>query len=98
MAPHDPRRTLAELERRFDGPIPPALKLIARHGSLRAVRLLQARGQAAFFASMVRGQLRAIRARRQEGSFYPAMLKDLTLYRRQYRRWRRLARRLAERA
>lgn len=97
MAPHDPRRALAELERRFDGPVPPALKLVARHGTLRAVRLLQARGQEAFFAAMIRGQLRAIRARRQDGSFYPAMLKDLALYRRQRRRWRRIARRLAER-
>jgi hypothetical protein len=97
LAQHDPRRALAELERRFDGPIPATLKLIARHGSLRAVRLLQARGQEAFFAAMIRGQLRAIRARRRDGSFYPEMLKDLALYRRQHRRWRRIARKLAER-
>jgi len=45
---------------------------------------------------MVRGQLRAIRARRADGSFYPKMLADLALYRRQHRRWRRLARRLAD--
>jgi hypothetical protein len=92
---HDPLAACAELERRYDGPVPPPLRLVARLGSAGAVRRLQAEGQAAFFTAMARGQLRAIRLRRADGSFYQAMLADLALYRRERRRWRRIARRLA---
>ncbi|HXP29727.1 MAG TPA: hypothetical protein VN832_01465 [Stellaceae bacterium] len=90
----DELAALALLERRFDGPIPRPLRLMARHGSPEAVHILQAEGQAAFFREMVRGQLRAIRLRRADGTFYPEMLADLALYRRQWRRWRRMLRRL----
>ena len=93
--PYDPLPAYAELERRYDGAIPPPLRLVARLGSARAVRSLQAEGQAAFFTAMARGQLRAIRLRRADGSFYAAMLADLALYRRERRRWRRIARLLA---
>ena len=89
---HDPLAETAELERRYDGPVPPPLRLAARLGSARAARRLQAEGQAAFFTAMIRGQLRAIRLRRADGSFYPALLADLALYRRERRRWRRIAR------
>jgi hypothetical protein len=94
---HDPLPATAALERRYDGPIPPPLRLIAQLGSARAVRRLRAEGQAAFFTAMARGQLRAIRLRRADGSFYPALLADLALYRRERRRWRRIARLLARR-
>lgn len=89
---HNPLPATAELERRYDGAVPPPLRLAARLGSARAVRRLQAEGQAAFFTAMARGQLRAIRLRRADGSFYPALLADLALYRRERRRWRRIAR------
>lgn len=94
--PDDPLAALNALERRYDGTIPPSLRLAARLGSADAVRILHAEGQAAFFAAMVRGQLRAIRSRRADGSFYPSLLNDLALYRRQRRRWRRIARLLTQ--
>jgi hypothetical protein len=87
----DPLAALAELERRYDGPIPEPLRRIARHGSGHVVRRLHAAGQAAFFTAMARGQIRAIRLRRRDGSFYPAMLEDLGLYRDERRRWRQRA-------
>ena len=40
---------------------------------------------------MVRGQLRAIRRRRADGSFYPALIDDLRLYLGHCRAWQRLA-------
>jgi hypothetical protein len=92
----DPLPLLAELERRYDGPVPAPLRRVARLGSAGAARRLAAEGQAAFFAAMVRGQLRAIRLRRADGSFYPALLDDLALYRRERRRWRRIGRLLAK--
>lgn len=85
---------LTELERRYDGPIPEPLRLAARYGSAGIVRLLEAAGQAAFFRTMVRGQVATIRRRRLDGTFYPALLDDLALYRREWRRWRRLCRTL----
>jgi hypothetical protein len=92
---HDPLAALAALERRFDGPIPEPLRLMALHGSARAVLLRRARRQEAFFAALIPSQKRAIALRRQDGSFYPALLADLALYRRQKRRWAAIARRLA---
>jgi hypothetical protein len=88
---YNPLPALDALERCYDSAIPPHLRLAARLGSSAAVRMLHAEGQAAFFAALARGQLAAIRARRADGSFYPAMLADLALYRRERRRWRRLA-------
>jgi hypothetical protein len=92
---HDPLAALGALARRFDGPIPEPLRLIAQHGSARAVLLRRARRQEGFFAALIRRQLRAIALRRRDGSFYPALLADLALYRRQKRRWVAIARRLA---
>jgi hypothetical protein len=88
---HDPLPATAELERRYDGPVPPLLRRVARLGSARAARRLEAEGQAAFFTALARGQIRAIRLRRADGSFDPALLADLALYRRERRRWRRIA-------
>jgi hypothetical protein len=81
----------AELERRHDGPPPPAERLVALAGGGGRHAYLQAVAEAAFFAAMIRGQLRTIRRRRADGSFYPALLSDLALYRRQRRAWRRIA-------
>jgi len=94
---HDSLAALAALEQRYDGPIPEAARLVARHGSREAVALLAAAGEAAYFASLVTGQLRAIRRRRADGSFYPEMLDDLAFYRRERQRWRQ-AERLARQA
>lgn len=91
----EPLAALATLERRYDGPIPEPLRQAARLGGAAALRRLEAVGQAAFFKAMVLGQLRAIRRRRADGSFYPALVADLALYRREWRRWRRLAARAA---
>ena len=81
---------IAELERRHDGPPPPEERLVALAGSGERHAYLQAVAEAAFFTAMIRGQLRTIRRRRADGSFYPALLSDLALYRRQRRGWHRI--------
>jgi len=89
---------LAELERRFNGPIPEPLRRAAQLGSPERVALLQAEGQRAFFRSMLRGQVAIIRQRRLDGSFYSALLADLVLYRQGWRRWHAIACALRESA
>ena len=81
---------LRDLEATYDGPIPEPARRAAQRGSA-ALLLMRARAESAFFAAMIRGQLATIRRRRADGSFYPALIEDLALYRRQYRAWRRLA-------
>lgn len=78
----------AELERRYDGPIPEPEQLLARFGSAAAAEALVAAGNAAFYRSMLRQQVAIIRRRRAEGSAYPALLGDLGLYRERWRYWR----------
>src|SRR5258707_13167679 len=87
----DPLAALAELERRFNGPVPEALRLAAQLGSAELGRVRQAEAQAAFLKALLRGQVRLIRRRREEGSFYPSLLDDLRLYRRRWRHWHRRA-------
>src|SRR5260221_13029871 len=82
---------LTYLHQLHDGPIPPAALAVARFGSPAMVALLRARGESAFFRSMVLGQIKTIRMRRADGTFYPALLADLQLYRQQFRGWNRLA-------
>ena len=98
VSPTDSAPTsLVGLELLYDGPIPEgalAGALLDRPG---AALLLRARAEAAFFSGMLRGQLRALKRRRREGSFYPALIDDLRLYRRQHRAWQRLATQLARR-
>src|SRR5713226_2297198 len=43
-----------------------------------------------FFRSMILGQVKTIRARRTDGTFYPALLTDLRWYRHQFRGWNRI--------
>lgn len=90
----DALAALAELERRYDGPIPEPLRRAALLGSGREVQFRHAAAQAGFFAARARGQIQAIRLRRAAGSLLPGMVADLALYRRERRRWRGLARRL----
>jgi hypothetical protein len=85
----------AELEHIFNGPIPEAARLAARHGSSAIVLKIRARGEAGFFRAMARGQIQAIRRRRDDGSFYPALADDLAFYLRHWRAWRRVAAELA---
>ncbi|MDE2229437.1 MAG: hypothetical protein KGL11_10410 [Alphaproteobacteria bacterium] len=83
---------LAAVERRSDGKLPDAACRAARFGGWVQLRRLECVGQAAFFRRMARGQIVAIRARRGDGSFYPALVDDLAFYRREARRWAALAR------
>jgi hypothetical protein len=82
---------LDELHQLYDGPIPPAALAIARFRSPEMVALVRARGEATFFRSMVLGQIKTIRMRGADGTFYPALLADLQLYRQQFRGWNRVA-------
>ena len=83
--------SLTDLERQFDGPITPVVLAIAHYGSPEMVLLIRARGEAAFFRSMILGQIKTIRARRVDRTFYPALLTDLRWYRHQFRGWNRIA-------
>src|SRR6266851_7123069 len=83
-------RALADLCQLYDGPIPPAVLAVARYGSPEMVLLMRARGEAAFFRSMILGQVKTIRARRADGTFYPALFTDLRWYRHQFRGWNRI--------
>jgi hypothetical protein len=82
---------LNAIQQLYDGIIPKAALDVARYGTPEMVALIRAKGEVAFFRSMVRGQIKTIRARRADGSFYPALIKDLQLYRRQFRAWNKLA-------
>jgi hypothetical protein len=86
----DPLSRLAALERHHDGPPSEGARCVALAGSSERHAWLQAAAETAFFRAMVKGQIGTIRRRREEGSFYPALLSDLALYRRQWRAWRRI--------
>ena len=60
--------TLNYLNQLYDGPIPPVVLAVARYGSPEMVLLMRARGEAAFFRSMILGQVKTIRARRTDGT------------------------------
>ncbi len=85
---------LTELEAQFNGPIPTALLAVAHLGTPEAVAFFQAGAATEFYRRMVHSQVEIIRNRRLDGSFYPALLKDLRHYREHYRAHRRLAREL----
>jgi hypothetical protein len=91
---HNALSAIAELERRYNGPVPAESLSIARMGSAEAVELLFAEGQAAFYKRMVIAQLAVIRQRRRDHSSYAALFTDLDLYRRCWRRWHRESRAL----
>jgi len=77
---------LAELEARYNGPIPrAALEFALSQRSAGEVALLAARARAIGSRLFVEGQLRAIRRRRADGSAYPALLEDFRSYWLSYR-------------
>lgn len=88
----DPMAALDALERRYDLPLSGKARRVARCGSETRLRLIEATGQAEFFRSLARGQVAIIRRRRRDGSFYPDLMDDLALYRRETARWARHAR------
>ncbi len=90
----DPLAALGALERRHDGPLSGEARRIARCGSETRLRFIEATGQAEFFRHLARGQLDIIRRRKMDGSFYPELVEDLALYRREARRWAKRAREL----
>ena len=85
---------LAELEQRYDGPIPEPLWRLARFGSIKPLRLMEAESQAAFFTRLARDQHAALRHARRVGLVPTGLTHDLALYRRRRRWWRRKAARL----
>jgi hypothetical protein len=82
---------LADQEQAYDGPIPSLDLAIARFGYPEMVAHIRARGELAFFRSMIRGQIKTIRMRRVDDTYYPALITDLQLYRQQFRKWNRFA-------
>jgi hypothetical protein len=86
---------LAALERRYDGPLPQPVKLIAIHGSAARWSLIEAASEAEFFSALIRGQLRAVRLLRRRGPVPAALYADLRLYRRRRQWWRREIARLS---
>ena len=82
---------LAELERRYDGPIPAPLRSLAGFGSIGRMRAAEADREADFFTGLVRGQLVALRHWRRHGVALPGLEHDLALYWRRRRWWRREA-------
>ncbi len=89
---HDPLAALDRLERRYDGPIPPEARLMARFGSLASARAVQALGEAHFFTTLVRGQIEAIRRARTAGRPDRALCDTLVLYLAERRHFRGIAR------
>jgi hypothetical protein len=81
-------KALAELERRYDGPIPELL----RRGLLPDLPLLEAERQADFFAGLIRLQISVLRHYRTAGLASSRLARDLRLYRRRRAWWRRRAR------
>jgi hypothetical protein len=82
---------LAELERRYDGPIPEPWRSIARLGSPERVLFAEADGQTRFFTMMIRNQIEALRKSGGVVAAPPHLLSDLALYRRERHFWRREA-------
>ena len=85
----DALSAIAHLHNFYDGEIPAHQRAIARLGSAEPVALMAARGNRRFYREMARGQVRAIRMRREDGTFYPSMIEDLALYLRRFRDFNR---------
>lgn len=81
-------------ELRYDGEIPAQVAAVERHGGARAAAYVAACGNRASYRSFVLGQIRTIRGRRGDGSFYPELVADLHVYRRGFRSWNAVAWRL----
>jgi hypothetical protein len=82
---------LADLERRYDGPIPEAERRFCFNDPGTKIERRRAETETAFLATLVRRQIRAIRRRRLAGGMHSDLLADLACYRRQRRAWQRFA-------
>src|SRR5258708_8429051 len=80
----DPMTNLSALHQLYDGIIPKAVLDVARYGSPEMVALIRANGEVALFRSMTRAQIKTIRARPADGSYYPPLIEDLQLSRRHF--------------
>ncbi|HEY5211005.1 MAG TPA: hypothetical protein VIJ42_16325 [Stellaceae bacterium] len=80
---------LTALERCYDGPIPEPLRRRALSGCGAPPGLIEAEGQADFFAGLVRAQIAAIRVSSGETAAWQRLHADLALYRQRWRWWRR---------
>jgi hypothetical protein len=80
---------IADLERRYDGPIPADCGWSRDSARPISSSGYSPKGRAALYTSMVLGRLRIIRSRRAEGSYYPGLVDDLRTYRQGWRRWHR---------
>ena len=88
----DPLAALSLLERRYDGPIPPEIRLSARFGSSAEGLRVRAAAEARFFTTLARGQIDAIRTSRKANQPDRAPCGTLRLYLAERRRFRRIAR------
>ena len=87
----EPLAALALLERQYDGPIAPELRLAARLGSAEAALRARALGEAHFFTTLAKGQIRTLRRLRAARGREDAALATLRLYLGERRRFRRMA-------
>lgn len=78
---------LAEVERRYDGPIPETLRQLV-HSSAERRLLIETQGQADLFAALVWDQAEAIRPARRTGAIPDHLLADLKLCRQHEFWWR----------
>lgn len=106
------RDLMDELERRYDGPIPEDMLILARYGSAEAFELSRARGQRRFFANQAATTIRSIRRRRltiQDGGYdhlpeakraelWTHGYADLAFYFREFRKWNAYAWQLERRS
>lgn len=84
---------VAELERRYDGPIP-----LHERDAARGINtaLCEARGNATMYRRFALRQIATIRQRRADGTEYPALVNDLRLYLARYRHWNHRARMMGD--
>lgn len=83
----NPTARIAELERRYDGPIPWAERAVAFFGHPTVILLLQATARAAYFRHLAVSQWRkVICPRRRDGTYQPYMADDCRLYIREARK------------
>lgn len=84
--------TIADLERRYDGPIPPRERDAAR--GINAARV-KAIANSLWFKNLALQYVKTLRRYRERGEPYPQMLlNDFRLYLTRYRHWSRRARQL----
>jgi hypothetical protein len=93
-----PLARFADLERRYDGPIPLHLRDRALADNWQIVEERRAAARVKFFDDMAHFQVAAIRGRRQAGTAHAGLRRDLQLYLERRRHWRRVLGRLRDTA